>query len=120
MAVIVLGAGATRGASFVAAGGVGAERVCLPPLDRDFFAQLQRVAKPLHQAVIDEVIGDAVALFGPNFRVTLETMFTTVEQLSAMSSMRPSGGAASEHQRFQRMRTALLQALAAVLEESLT
>src|SRR5262245_59355008 len=105
MAVIVLGAGATRGASFVAAGS-RARRVCLPPLDRDFFTQLQRVAKPLHQDVINTVLRDAVDLFGANFRVTLETMFTTVEQLAAMSRMHRTGRT-QERRRFQRMRTSL-------------
>ncbi|HKQ58296.1 MAG TPA: SIR2 family protein [Candidatus Eisenbacteria bacterium] len=97
----------------------GSRRVCLPPLDGDFFTQLQRVGKPLHQGTINDVISSAVGLFGANFRVTLETMFTTVEQLAAMSGMRPSGGK-QERRRFQRMRTCLLQALAGVLEESLT
>jgi hypothetical protein len=93
--------------------------VCLPPLDGDFFTQLQRVGKPLHQGVINEVINSAVGLFGANFRVTLETMFTTVEQLAAMSGMRRWGGKL-ERKRFQRMRICLLQALAGVMEESLT
>ncbi|NLF40724.1 hypothetical protein GX586_14875, partial [bacterium] len=77
MAVIVLGAGATRGASFVDK--LRDEGGCLPPLDTDFFTQLQRIANSKHQVFIDNAIKDAVTLFGPNFHVTLETMFTTVE-----------------------------------------
>ena len=40
MALFVLGAGATRGASFVDP----VKNPCLPPLDLDFYAQLQRIA----------------------------------------------------------------------------
>jgi hypothetical protein len=39
MAVFLLGAGATRGASFVRL----TDNPCLPPLDTDFYAQLQRI-----------------------------------------------------------------------------
>jgi hypothetical protein len=45
MALFVLGAGATRGASFVNP----AKNPCLPPLDLDFYAQLQRIANSKHR-----------------------------------------------------------------------
>ena len=41
MTLFVLGAGATRGCSFVSS----QEDPCLPPLDGDFFMQLQRSLK---------------------------------------------------------------------------
>jgi hypothetical protein len=44
VAVFVLGAGATRGASFVGLG----QDPCLPPLDADFFVQLQRIESDKH------------------------------------------------------------------------
>jgi hypothetical protein len=59
MAAFILGAGATRGASFVGP----AENPCLPPLDTDFYAQLQRIRNEKHKGVIEAVIQDTVDLF---------------------------------------------------------
>ena len=70
MALFVLGAGATRGSSFVDP----AKNPCLPPLDLDFYAQLQRIANPKHQKAVREVIQDTVDLFGVNFQVTMEAV----------------------------------------------
>ena len=67
MALFVLGAGCTRGSSFV----VGRKSPCLPPLDTDFFTQLQRVRNGKHQMLINEVTRDVVELFGHNFNVTM-------------------------------------------------
>jgi hypothetical protein len=75
MALFVLGAGATRGASFVDP----VKNPCLPPLDADFYAQLQRIRNPKHEETIKSVIEDTVELFGINFQVTMETVFTTLE-----------------------------------------
>ena len=114
MALIVLGAGATRGASFVDGGGA-----CLPPLDGDFFTQLQRITTPKHQATIDGVLEDVVQLFGHNFRVTLETMFTTIEHtLRVVNATKQV--ASWRKSKLEAMRTRLQQAIAAVLEEALT
>jgi len=114
MALIVLGAGATRGASFVD-GSSG----CLPPLDGDFFTQLQRIATPKHKGTIDGVLEDVVRLFGHNFRVTLETMFTTIEHtLRVVNATKEVVGWRKSN--LEAMRTRLQQAIAAVLEESLT
>lgn len=117
MAVIVLGGGATRGAAFVDS---DADRpICLPPLDGDFFTQLQRVANPKHKDRIDGVLNDVVELFGYNFRVTLETMFTTIEHtLRVVNATKGSAGWNPDE--LERKRVRLKQAIAAVLEESLT
>src|SRR5262249_17723771 len=80
MALFVLGAGATRGASFVDP----AQNPCLPPLDLDFYAQLQRIANLKHQDTVRDVIKDTVELFGVNFQVTMETVFTTLEHTARM------------------------------------
>ena len=117
MALIVLGAGATRGASFVEESAQGG--VCLPPLDSDFFTQLQRISNSKHKTTIDNVIKHAVELFGNNFSVTLETMFTTVEHTLRMVKA-TRGGRRFTTSDLDTMRTNLLQAIAAVLEESLT
>jgi hypothetical protein len=75
MAVFVLGAGATRGASFVDP----LENPCLPPLDADFYAQLQRIGHKKHLETVENVISDTIELFGPSFQVTMESVFTTLE-----------------------------------------
>lgn len=113
--VFVFGAGATRGCSFVNPN----TRACLPPLDRDFFTQLQRVQNPKHHQLVAEVIKDVVGLFGKNFTTTLEAAFATIEQMSRMLT------ATRETREFRisnlhQMRRRLLLAIAAVLEESLT
>jgi hypothetical protein len=112
--VIVLGAGATRGASFVDP----LNNPCLPPLDTDFFTQLQRIGNPKHKTLIDDVLADAHELFGVNFKLSLETMFTTIEQtirmVKATKESREWKTAALE-----KKRARLMQALGAVLEESL-
>lgn len=56
--LMVLGAGATRGAEFVES----RSRACLPPLNMDFFTQLQRVATKKHQETINAVLNFRVAL----------------------------------------------------------
>jgi hypothetical protein len=114
MALFVLGAGATRGCSFIDA----EKKPCIPPLDSDFFTQLQRVENPKHQPLIAEVMKDVVTLFGTNFGVTLETVFATLEHTIRML------GTTGDTRDFKRadlagMRDRLLQAIAVVLEESL-
>ncbi len=114
MVLFVLGAGATRACSFVTAN----TRPCLPPLDADFFALLQKVENTKHRRLITEVITDVVTLFGNNFKVSLETMFATLEHTIRM--LKTTG----DNRQFQRtrlvaMRDRLLQAIAVVLEESL-
>lgn len=115
MAVFILGAGATRGASFAHP----PKAACLPPLDSDFFTQLQRIRNPKHQELISEVIKDTIDVFGINFHVTLETVFTTLEHTLRMVA------ATGENHDFKqtelrKKRDRLLQAMAAVMEESLT
>ena len=114
MALFVFGAGATRGASFVDP----AKNPCLPPLDLDFYAQLQRIANSKHQKTVREVIQDTVDLFGVNFQVTMEAVFTTLEQTARMIET------TGENRDFKRSdldakKERLMQAIAATLEESL-
>ena len=115
MALVVLGAGATRGCSFVDAGTIP----CVPPLDTDFFSQLQRVENPKHQSLIKDVLSDVVELFGTNFSAGLETVFSTLEHTIRMLE---TTGDNREFKRpeLQDMRIRLLQAIAVCLEESLT
>lgn len=117
--VIVLGAGATRGAEFVVSPPIDAAPPgCLPPLNADFFTQLQRVTSEKHAETIANVVGDIVGLYGPNFSITLEEYFT---QLEAMLQM--ARGAAGLPRGYRDVdlaekRLRLLDGLSAVLEES--
>ncbi|MEX2227563.1 MAG: SIR2 family protein [Dehalococcoidia bacterium] len=114
MAVIVLGAGATRGASFVDP----TVNPCLPPLDADFHTQLQRIHDPKHKRIIDGVIKDTVELFGTNFRTTMETMFTTLEHSERM--LKTTGEKRDfKTADFKEKRVRLQQAIASVFEESI-
>ena len=114
MALFVLGAGATRGCSFVDA----RRDPCLPPLDGDFFTQLQRVRNDKHQPLIQRVTHDVVELFGLNFEATMETVFTTLEHTIRMLDT------TGENRDFKvkdlkEKRDRLVQAIAVVLEDSL-
>lgn len=80
MAVFVFGAGATRGCEFVDP----KKNPCLPPLDDDFFTQLQRIRNKKHKALVISVIKDVVLLFGKNFNVTLEMAYATFDQTRRM------------------------------------
>lgn len=115
MTLFVLGAGATRGCSFVDA----AKEPCLPPLDTDFFGQLQKIRNSKHQKLINEVTSHVVDLFGSNFSATLETVFTTLEHTIRMLDVTGDNRAFNRSE-LQIRRDRLLQAIAAVMEESLT
>ncbi len=115
MALFVFGAGATRGCSFVDA----TKFPCIPPLDRDFFTQLQRVSNPKHHALVKAVMVDVVEMFGSNFDVTMETVFTTLEHTIKM--LKTTGESRDfKANELQQKRDRLKQAVAVVLEESLT
>ncbi len=113
--VLVLGAGATRACSFVEPRTFS----CIPPLDVDFFTQLQRVPDPKHRALIGELMKNMVELFGSNFSLTMETAFTTIEHTLRMLTATNSSGALNRKQELQKIRDRLMQAIAIVLEASL-
>ena len=114
MALFVLGAGATRGASFVFV----TRNPCLPPLDGDFYSQLQRVSKAKHQSLIKKTIADVVEFYGINFQVTLEAMFTMLEHTSRMIE---TTGETRDFKKdvLEEKKERLKQAIAATMEESL-
>ncbi len=112
-AVVILGAGATRGASFVS-GLSGA----LPPLDSDFFTQAQRLSSGKPEGLVGDLIEMTTKTFGLDFNLTMEGFLTRVEQLSnVFKDYRFQGRPGSNP--YQEMRGKFLQVLAAVLDESL-
>ncbi len=107
--VVILGAGATVGATFAKTATVR------PPLNADFFTQLQR-AGPKHQAIVRAVIADVVDLFGPNFSLTLEDYFSQLESMIDATRLSPTGVAKLTVAELRDRRERLMAALAAVLE----
>jgi hypothetical protein len=110
--VLVLGAGATRGAS------TSEGRTCFPPLDADFFTQLQRITNSKHAKAVKDVVADVVQLFGSNFSLTMEEYFTELESIARMTRLAGRANAAFTPQQIADKRDRLMQGLAAVLEES--
>ncbi len=112
--VIVLGAGATRGASFV-----HAAKGALPPLDGDFFTQAQRLSAAKPQALLTRLIEDVVGTFGSNFALTMEGYLTRLEQMAHVLDDYRFRGRPPATNQYRRMRDDFLQVLAALLDESI-
>lgn len=115
--VFVLGAGATRGCSFV--GDMKSKGQCLPPLDTDFFTQLQRVSSAAHSKRINRLISGLVKWFGPNYALGMEQVFCHLEHAERM--LRHLGAQAkSEYQQVTELKNDLEQSIGIILGESLT
>lgn len=114
---MVVGAGATRGAQFVVEG-PGHSSGCLPPLNADFFTQLQRIRNKPHQKTVSGVIRDVVKLYGANFSLTLEEYFTQLEAMLTMAEVARPTSKLLNREEIAGMRQRLLDGLYAVLEES--
>ena len=112
-AVVVLGAGATRGASFVE----GRSGV-LPPLDSDFFTQAQRLGKRKAKDILEGLLADVFRIAGPNFRMTMEGYLTRLEQLARVHDDYRLVGRPGRNA-YRVMRERFLQVLAAVLDEAI-
>lgn len=111
--VVLLGAGATVAADF----GDKFHPVCRPPLNSDFFTQLQRITTK-HTATVRDVVSDLIELFGANFSLTLEDYFTQLEFLTyAAEYVQPKERAITVRE-LHAKRDRLMKALAAVLEMS--
>lgn len=109
--VVILGAGATLGASFAG------EATVRPPLNADFFTQLQRVSGK-HLGLVKSVVADVVGLFGPNFTLTLEDYFSQLESMIDATRFTPKGVAKLTGADLRARRDRLMAALSAVLEAS--
>src|SRR5690242_6265880 len=75
---LLLGAGATRGAAFIEKDGFP---LPFPPLDADFFTQVQRLSVPEHREIARQLLRFTVDEFGVGFTLTMEKFFTQVEAL---------------------------------------
>jgi hypothetical protein len=112
--LLVLGAGATRGADF----GPSFQRMCEPPLNADFFTQLQRISEPERRRnLVRSIIADVVELFGANFSLTMEDYFTQLEFLSRTVARSPVGAGMTTAD-LQAKRDRLMSGLSSVLEVS--
>lgn len=109
--VVILGAGATLGAQFADAATVR------PPLNADFFTQLQRIGGK-HATIVKGVVKDVVELFGPNFSLTLEDYFSQLESMIDATRFAPKGVAKLTGAELRAKRDRLMSALSAVLEVS--
>lgn len=117
--VVVLGAGATRGAEFVVRPDPDTlPPLCLPPLNADFFTQLQRITTPRHKETVQSVIRDILDIYGANFSLTLEQYFTQLEAMLTTAREARKLPEAFTVARLTARRTRLLDALSAVMEES--
>ena len=88
-----------------------------PPLNADFFTQLQRVVGK-HAPTAREVIKDVVGLFGANFSLTLEDYFSQLESMIDAARLTPRGVQSLTSSDLRQRRERLMRALAAVLEAS--
>lgn len=113
----ILGAGATRGCSFV--NEMKRSGHCLPPLDSDFFTQLQRVANGTHGTRIERLIVGLAKWFGHNYGLGMEQVFCHLEQAERMlRHLRKETG--SDYLEVVQLRRDLIQSIAIILGESLT
>lgn len=110
---VILGAGASRGASFVKD-----LPGTLPPLDTDFFTQAQRLSNHKPKNLIESLIKDTVSIFGNDFNLTMEKYFTQIEHLSNVFEDYKLQGRPADNP-FRAVRSGFLQILAAVIDESL-
>jgi hypothetical protein len=114
--LIVLGAGATRGARFA---GQSFQPTCAPPLNSDFFTQLQRITGTTRsRQLVQAVMSDVVGLFGPNFSLTLEDYFTQLEFLAEAIKLSPRGRGGLTATDLRQNRERLMAAVSLVLEVS--
>ncbi len=108
-AVVILGAGATRGVSSL-------RRPIVPPLDADFFQQLMRFPRGQHDCV-DRVLRDLPNLCGSAHRTTLEQYFSLLEALPEVVDISPHPRFKSKTRRANAER--LTRAVAVLLNEAL-
>jgi len=109
--LVVLGAGATRGEERLG------PRICEPPLNHDFFIQLQKCAST-YPELVGKIIKDVIALYGANFDLTLEDLFTQIEFLIRVQHLTKKKSKTFRVENLKAFKNNLLQAIAVVFHES--
>jgi hypothetical protein len=115
--VFILGAGATRGCSFV--NEMKGKGRCLPPLDGDFFTQLQRVSSKVHSERITRLIEGLAKWFGTNYTLSMEQVFCHFEHAPKMAHHLGKDDD-KIYSEITKLKEDLEQAIAIILGESLT
>lgn len=91
----------------------------MPPLDGDYFTQLQRVSSNAHSARIKRLIKGLVDWFGPNYSLGMEQVFCHLEHAERM--LKHLGREASgDYENVTSLKKDLEQSIAIILGESLT
>jgi hypothetical protein len=106
-AVLILGAGASRGGSFVAR-----ETGAIPPLDADFFLQLERL--PRRSVSQRELLSFVSREFGPTGSRSMENVFSQLiasDEISALPLRRPGPHIRSYRHAADRFYEALIELL---------
>ncbi len=111
-AAVILGAGASRGASYV-----NTLLPVKPPLDRDFFNQVQALPDGRHGKIVRDLLTVARDEFGPDLKVTMEEFFTHVEFLDEFHS-RLKVDRGPRRRTYREIQETFLHALTAVLAAS--
>lgn len=115
--VFVLGAGATRGCSFVSE--MKRRGHCIPPLDADFFTQLQRVSSRVHSERVERLIKGLVEWFGANYSLGMEQVFCHLEHAERMLKHLQKE-TREDYGKVVALKKDLIQSIAIILGESLT
>jgi len=114
MALIVLGAGATRGASFVNC----ADLPIPPPLDGDFFDLLPRLVSRFDQQFVNTVTTFRDKLFGHNAKVSMEEYFSTITQFKNIVDL--TGRSQIPSDEIDKCQAHFIECLQALFAKSLT
>lgn len=109
-AAVILGAGASRGASFAAENVGGA----LPPLDADFFAQLERL--PRRSTSQKNLLTFLAREFGTDFR-SMESVFSQLVASDEISSL-PQRRRGPHLQAYSRAADQFLESLTELLQDT--
>jgi hypothetical protein len=81
--VVILGAGATRGCSLVD----GLARP-LPPLNADFFTQIQRIRNPKYKRYIKALLEHLYRFYGPGWGVGMEEFYNQLTYIEHFAAKR--------------------------------
>ncbi len=123
MALVVLGAGATRASRFVKKVKGKEEKYtsfCAPPLNSDFFTQMQRITDDKYMEAISGTISATCDIFGKNFNLTMEDLFTQLEFMLRsfqLVKIRKKRGLETI-EKLRKLRKSLFESIFAVFEYS--